>query len=330
MIFKKYHKIRQFRDIVKAVTMKANFIGLDADGKPMYEEREKPVLTFTGTVKLHGTNAGISYNGTELKCLKRSSFVSDGHFGFPEFVMKNKLDFISEMHKLWDDHCEKGEQIIAYGEWAGAKIQKGVGISNIDPAFFVFDAKVYNPETDESKWIDISGYEFEKAYNIYDFPTFTVDIDFNNPKAILNKLVELTETVEKECPVAKQLGHSGIGEGVVWTAFWENEKYIFKTKGEKHSASKVKKIASVDPEKLASITEFVEYAVTENRVHQAMQETNADSRKQTGDVLRWLANDIIEEESDQLEANGLTWKDVAKECSSKGRILFFKFLDENF
>ena len=41
-----------------------------------------------------------------------------------------------------------------------------------------------------------------------------------------------------------------------------------KVKGEKHSSSKVKKLASVDVEKLNSIKDFVDYAVTESRLEQ--------------------------------------------------------------
>lgn len=35
-----------------------------------------------------------------------------------------------------------------------------------------------------------------------------------------------------------------LGEGIVWTTYWKEEKYIFKVKGEKLSVSKVKKTSS--------------------------------------------------------------------------------------
>lgn len=50
-------------------------------------------------------------------------------------------------------------------------------------------------------------------------------------------------------------------------------------KGEKHSASKVKTLAAVDPERLVNITEFVEYAVTENRLEQGTQKVGLDRTK---------------------------------------------------
>jgi hypothetical protein len=100
---------------------------------------------------------------------------------------------------------------------------------------------------------------------------------------------------------------------------------------QKHSVSKVKKVASVDPEKLANIEEFVNYAVTENRLEQGIQEVFGDeelSMKKTGDYLKWIVNDIMSEETDTLEANGLVAKDVNKYISTKAREWFKKKIDE--
>jgi len=55
-----------------------------------------------------------------------------------------------------------------------------------------------------------------KIYNIYDFPTWEIEIDMENPKQIQNQLIEITNSVESKCPVSSQLGSDGIGEGVVW------------------------------------------------------------------------------------------------------------------
>jgi len=42
-----------------------------------------------------------------------------------------------------------------------------------------------------------------RIYNIEDFKTFNVEVDLNNPKMAQNTFYELTEEVEKECPVGK-------------------------------------------------------------------------------------------------------------------------------
>ena len=339
MKFKAYHKIKQFKDTVRDIQFKANFKGLDEEGNPIYEESAKPVIRFTGTVKLHGTNAGICYvpNFVAYESIQGSLLNKENvgdHMGFNDFVLHTEKEAIKLlMEDLWILHCKKGEQITLYGEWAGKGIQKGVGISSLDKAFYIFDCKVYNPVTEESRWVDVSVLSLltmfqNNIYSIHSFSTFSLDIDFNNPVLSQNKLIEITEQVEKECPVTKQLGGTGIGEGVVWTGFWNNQKYIFKVKGEKHSTSKVKTLASVDPEVVKSISDFMEYACTQNRIEQGIQEVNATEKRHMPDLLKWVANDIIAEEADVLKANNLEWKQVARDFSNRVRQYYFAKLDK--
>ncbi len=51
-------------------------------------------------------------------------------------------------------------------------------------------------------------------------------------------------------------------------------------------------------------------------------ENNAD-RKLLGAFIKWVANDLIKEESDTLADNGLTMKDVGGTMSKKAKIWFF-------
>lgn len=337
MEFKAYHKIKQFKDIVRDIQFKSNFQGLDEEGQPIYQETKKPVLTFTATTKLHGTNAGVCYTPEKgVVAQKRSSLLPKdslaGHFGFNQFVLVEKKDFFEEtIEQLFRKYCSKGEQITIYGEWAGNGIQKSVGISELPKGFYIFDCKIYNKETDTQRWLDISDWKFntDKVFNINEFPTWSLDIDFNIPAMSQNNLIKITEEIEKECPVSKQLGiEEGVGEGAVWTCFYKEDKFIFKVKGEKHSVSKVKKLASVDPEVVTSIQNFVEYACTPNRIEQGIQEVNAQEKKDMPDLLRWVANDIISEETDTLVANHLEWKQVARECSNRIRQYYFTKLDK--
>lgn len=338
MKFKEYHKIKQFKDVVKTIQHQANYKGLDENGEPIYEESLKPTITFIGTIKLHGTNAGICYNPINgMVAQKRSSFLKEcdninAHMGFYEFVnYTEKKSLLTLMQLLYEKHCKfPEEQLILYGEWAGTSIQKGVSISELPKAFYIFDCKIYDAKKDTNRWIDISNLDvsmIDNVYNIYNFPTYSLEIDFNNPGNSQNKLIELTNEVEKECPVAKQLGVSGIGEGIVWTGFYKGEKYIFKVKGEKHSTSKVKTLASVDPEVLNNIDSFVDYACTKNRIEQGIKEVNATEKKDMPDLLRWVAKDILEEEANELKANNLEWEQVAKDCNNRVRLYFFEKLN---
>lgn len=104
---------------------------------------------------------------------------------------------------------------------------------------------------------------------------------------------------------------------------------IKKVKGEKHAgSSKVKTLANVDVEKLESVRDFIDYAVTQGRFNQGIENTFPNEEpinvKKMGDLIRWVVNDIIKEESDTLAENGLEPKDVNSQISGKVREMFFK------
>ena len=61
--FKRFPSIEQFRSVVKQVKDTSSYVGQDGEGKPIFDyTRPLPTITFTGTVKLHGTNAAIGYS----------------------------------------------------------------------------------------------------------------------------------------------------------------------------------------------------------------------------------------------------------------------------
>jgi len=329
----KYPKIDQFRSIIKTVIQGATFIGLDTSGKPTYNPNApKPIITFKGTVKLHGTNAGVSYNTTDGFWIQsRQNIITMEHdnAGFAFFVESHKNIFQTMLNAIiFKENIDPSIYTTTiYGEWAGKGIQKGVGISQVEKSFFIFGVKVSNLNDEEfvSYWIDSSKLHCPsyRIYNVEDFETYSVDVDFNNPQLAQNKFIEITEKVEKECPVARALGiENGVGEGVVWSAYYEGSNLRFKVKGEKHSVTRVKTLAKVDTEKITSIQAFVEYAVTENRLQQAIQEVFGEgdlSITKMGDVIRWVIKDIVEEEMDTLVENNLIPKDINKYISFKVR-----------
>ena len=340
----KFPSIEQFRTVVSNVNRHFNFVGLDENGEAIYDPTlPKPIITFKGTVKIHGTNAAVSYNAKELWAQSRENIITPekDNAGFAFFVESNKEAFYELFAQVmdktipWPDPYKN--TITIYGEWAGGNIQKGVGVCNLPKSFFIFGVKITpHTETEEelkanpAYWVD---YTYLRApehniYNIDDYPTYSIDIDFNMPQLVQNQLSELTIKVEEECPVAKAFGYSGIGEGIVWTAEFKGNVHRFKVKGEKHSSSKVKTLAAVDVEKLNSIKEFVDYAVSESRFNQALENIFPNNEpidvKKMGDVIRWVVNDVIKEEMDTLVENQLEPKEINKYISSKVREMFFK------
>jgi hypothetical protein len=354
----KYHSTGQFRNACKHIQMSAKYKGRAEDGKALYDElAQMPLLTYIGSVKLHGTNASIvlhengdvSFHSKERKL----GYVDGGTEDF--HLEKDNAEFAQTMWRRfsgvvelvndavevsWKMYGEVRFPIKISGEWAGPGIQKGVGVSGISQkTLFIFGIKF--GDTDQgtkSGWCSPTHISHIKVpekgiRNIYEFPTKSVIIDFSTPDFIQNTLAEATFEVEAECPVSKALGVEGdlVGEGLVWIPVsdeycWDTGTW-FKTKGDKHSTSKVKKVASVDPEKLASIQEFIEYAVTENRLNQGIGEVGLD-QKLVGQFIGWVNRDVNKEEGDVLEASNLSMKDVGKYISTKARAFYFKALDE--
>ena len=338
----KFPSIEQFRSVVATVLRQFNFAGLDENGDAIYDTtKPKPILTFKGTVKLHGTNAAVCWNASSgMWAQSRENIITPekDNAGFAFFVESHKEAFM-ELFKQIDSKIMETfthTTITIYGEWCGGNIQKGVGITNLEKSFFIFGVKITpNPEEETARpsyWVDYNYLRSpeNKIYNIDDFPTYSMDIDFNMPQLVQNKLSELTIAVEEECPVAKAFGFSGIGEGIVWSTNLNGNVHRFKCKGEKHSSSKVKTLASVDVEKLESIQSFVEYAVTESRFKQALENVFPNEEpienKKLGDVIRWVVNDVVKEEMDTMVENKIEPKDVNKYLSSKVRDMFFKLV----
>ena len=339
----KFPSIDQFRTVVSNINRQYNFVDLDENGEAIYDPSlPKPTLKFKGTVKLHGTNAGVSYNEESgMWAQSRENIITPEHdnAGFAFFAHSHETEFL----RLFIDVANKEDidmhknTISIYGEWVGKGIQKGVGISNIEKSFFIFVVKI-TPHTgteeelkaNPSYWVESSYLQNTdvRIYNIEDFQTYEIEIDFNMPQLVQNKLSDLTIAVEEQCPVAKHFGLEGIGEGIVWSIDFNGVVHRFKVKGEKHSSSKVKTLAAVDVEKLNSINEFVQYVVTESRFNQAVENTFPNNEpidiKKMGDLIRWVVNDVIKEESDTLVKNGLEPKDVNKYVSAKVRQMFFK------
>lgn len=332
----KFSKIGQFRQVVTSINKMVNYVGRDENDEPIYDPSiKKPVLTFKGTVKLHGTNSSVCYNDGDFWTQSKEQVLSleEDNYGFCKYVMENQEIFQNLLNRVIErfNVNTKIFTVAIFGEWMGAGIQKGMGISKMDKTFVIFAIKIDNPhdENFKSLWVDSTWLNDNEnnIYNIDDFESHEIDIDFNMPQLAQNKLVDYMLKVEEQCPVAKHFGHEGKGEGMVWRTTYKDNDFKFKVKGEKHSSSKVKTLAKVDTEKLNSINEFVEYAATENRFKQAMEiifKGNEIDIKKLGDVLRWVIKDITEEEADTMEDNGLTSKDVNKYLSTKIRNMFFE------
>ena len=344
--FVSFTKIGQFRQIVRDVRHVSQFQGMDDNGDMiMNRTADMPTISFKGTVKLHGTNAGVGSDGVDQWAQSRKGIITTqrDNAGFAFFTESNKDVFESFLSDVRKKEQLTTESVIIFGEWCGGNIQKGVAINGLDKMFVIFGVKIATLDEEESnyyltedKWCEYRSID-NRIYNINDYQSYIVDIDFNIPDLARNKTIEIMQQIEKECPVGKAFGRklgedNTTGGGVVFVGWDNGNRYIFKVKGEEHSSSKVKTLAPVDIEKLNSINEFVEYAVTENRLNQAIEQVfTSESKKvdvkHTGDFLRWIVNDITVEESDTLIENGLEPKEVNRTISITARKWYMKYID---
>jgi len=345
----KFPSIEQLRTVVKNVQHQSRFAGVDDTGEPIFDStRPIPTLRFVGTVKLHGTNAGIVLDrtGTDFiyQSRERVLTLEADNAGFMAHMQANQdsVDTLFATVMLQIEDLDSVKFICIYGEWCGGNIQKGVGISGLPKMFVVFGIKViYETDDDGSEgvWIPVQNIQYEDKdagiYNVHQFGSWTIDIDFNHPQLSQPKLIELTEMVEAECPAGKFFGNTGIGEGIVWHCEepgFTSSRLWFKVKGEKHSVSKVKTLAPVDVEAYKKQQDFIDSVVTEARLEQGIQNLINEQQKpfemaSMGDFIRWVFNDIVKEETDTIEANGFDSKKLGGPIANKARPWFIQRLN---
>lgn len=318
----KFPSIEQFRNVVRAARMDSDYRGKDDAGSAIYQhDKPYPELFFLGTVKLHGTNAAIVKYKDRIEYQSRERVLDlqhDNHGFMLNMLSKDLTALFGEVR--FEEHCA------FFGEWCGSGIQSGVAISGLPKMFCIFALNV------DGRWYETQQSDHsQQIYNVKDFGLFGISVNFNNPEEAQNTLIETTNQVEGECPAGKFFGVNGVGEGVVWTAKYRDEFYRFKVKGEKHSVSKVKTLASVDVEQVRNMEDFADQVITDSRLSQAV-DWLVDNGKpldqtSTGDFLRWIYNDVVKEEQDTIVANQLDPKKLGSVLSKKAREWWFKRLD---
>lgn len=315
-----YPEIHQFRNTIRTVKERAEF------------ENLLPTISFRGTVKLHGTNASVVFPGDtrlDFYAQSRTRVISpeDDNHGFAKYVDNN--NFLKEIRNNLK-RGYPGETFVLYGEWFGQSIQSGVAVSSLPKTFIAFGLK----NTTKDEWIKqgMLPYLCGSIMTIQDFQIWRIDIDFNHPELSQNRLVEITEAVERECPVGRQLGVLGIGEGVVWSPLPHPSFNVsglqFKVKGEKHSESRVKTSAAVDVERIENLKVLVDTILTEHRLDKKLESLLESGLgldiKNTGSFLKLVGSDVYKEESDTIKESGFKDNEVMGEVQKRAKIYWME------
>ena len=87
------------------------------------------------------------------------------------------------------------------------------------------------------------------------------------------------------------------------------------------SKSKIKKLPTVDVQKMDSIEKALETHCHEDRLEQGyaalVKSREDEDPKKIGEFIRWVVNDIWEEEGDALVASDISRKDMGAAVSKK-------------
>ena len=329
-----YPATEQFREIITSVT-KHPHRNTEENGKPF------PILRFQGTVKLHGTNAAIVYQkGFGFRCQSRNTIITPDkdNAGFARYIYPFAQEFLGRQilpsSSQIKRHYDRRSSIVIYGEWCGSNIQRNVAICGCLKMFVIFKVRIGDAEPplwlDPKQWLNVWWPE-KRVFNIYEFPTYAVDIDFNQPELARDRLIEITEEVERQCPVGAYFNQKGIGEGVVWTEWAQTSGLLtFKVKGKEHAVIKAVRIVEIEAEKFDALDAFVTYACTENRMRQALdylREQQLDIEVENLDeFLDWLIADISKEEGQTISKSNLNSKNIANAVKKTAGVWFYNQL----
>lgn len=348
----KYPSIEQFRTIIKNVQHAAQYVRYDeATGQTiMNRGAAMPKVTAVATEKIHGSHMGICYSNPDgFWVQSRENIITPEYdnAGCAFHAMQNQSAWMDVIERLAKEHnVDLNTRIItAYAEWCGGNIQKNSAVSGLDKMAIIFRHFKVSPlepsETESAVWYEtkVAGewvdFKESRIFNISNFPTYDIEIDFNQPLLSQNKLVDLVEnTIEPNSPVGQQLGvEKNVGEGIVVAFLYKDAMHQFKVKGSKHSSSKVKTLKPVDDEKLQKIQEVAQQVTPAWRLEQMFALANdtvnggVPAMENMGKFMKAVNQDIIKEESDVMAGAGLEPKEVFSVVARIARQWYSEELD---
>jgi len=338
----KFPKITDFISTVKNIRFMAQYNGQDEINKAIidYNTPLPSNLKYHATEKIHGTNAGVSYNnklGYWVQSRNNILTIERDNAGCYLFSMKRKSNFINIINNLAEYYnIDLDVDIITiFFEFAGGNIQSYSALSNYDDKVaIIFSHFKVSPIVEEvnghttkysqlynGRWESTKAYNDNEnsIYNINNFKSYEGVIDVNDINKSVAEFNNIIAKLEDNSPVGQSFGIDGnIGEGVVVSLIYNNRLIRFKVKGSKHSKSKVKTLTPVDDKLEQRKIDFCnKFTCTPERLEQFYQqllhENNNDiSMKNFGSYIKYVMKDIAVEECDNLIENELNMKMINK------------------
>lgn len=325
----------------RAVFAEAVRTGYTKTALMLSPDPELPTLVFRGSEKLHGENMAVCYSQGELWVQGRNhirTLLGDQN-GMAAFVDNTKSTWMQIFNLLegrdfinTDTHT-----IVLDCEWAGADIHKGnAACSGIDKGAYLFDFyRVVSNDDNTETLYPTTGIDFAPhgIYNMAAFGSFDIHLDFSKPRECEELLTKLALLLEEKSPIADYHEKpDNVGEGAYLWCLASNDHptYRLKTKGEKHGGKpKVPREQSkLTSEERAKLDALADAVTPVWRITQAIAETEATSKVDTGKVLKWVNEDIVKEEMPKLHEAGVEFKQLNGAVAKIVKKYFFDYLKD--
>lgn len=296
-----------------------------------------PIITFTGSEKLHGENMAVCYSHEELWVQGRNHIrtIADDQNGMAQFVEATKDYWLEIFNTLIQKHSvdTTTHTIVIDCEWAGANIQKGnAACSGTAKAAYIFDYfRIVDNATEHTEYIPSQDIPVNPNVGIYllsSFGTYSLQLDFNQPELCATQLTQLALQIEEQSPIAKYFCKpDNVGEGVYLYGIHQGELLRVKAKGKKHGGNpKTNTKVTLSEDDKSALTELADRLTPVWRITQGITETGANTRGHLGALMKWVVEDIIKEESPTLVASGIELKQLQRYIATQVKAYYFDSL----
>lgn len=316
-------------------------IQLEKGDKTLHVDVRNLVLPLIGTVKLHGAHADLVIDSNNKITIQSRNVVGLTSTGKDVYGVAAALEPLGqatlELRNKYHSRFRKlnpGVEIlkefptIIAGEWIGPGVQKNVAISKLSRKYFVILSVSINKSwLPDEEYADINSEE-NGIFNISRGGFFHDTLHLGQQSETRERLQIPTMEVERECPFAKALGISGIGEGIVWKVahpLGADTRFWLKTKGPLHAVTNTEKISQRkkgDGDQDV-VREFADAAVTEHRLEQGWAYLDEmDIKREMKFVksfLEWVVGDVEVEEKGEIETLGIDKAMLKKSVEVIGR-----------
>jgi len=300
--------------------------------------------------KAHGANLSFWYDGAEMKCGKRSSFIKDNFYDFEKVAEKYKK-YMTQLYDTLKTDGHSFDILTLYGELIGGTyphddIKKDTSSTRIQKGIF------YTPHN-EFYAIDMS--LDGKLQDVDTFNTYMEKLGFLYAKPIFRGSFEdcLKHSNKFQSYVSSWLGLPEIPdnccEGVVIKPitpkfFGNGDRMVLKNKNEKWAEKAQKKKRPVKQKPVISDTAIelwqkLEQYITENRLRNVISKIGKIEKSDFGKLMAAFSQDILadflkDHESDfnTIEKNEKKYvrRQLSSACSSMIRKDILNIVDGTF